>query len=95
MQHFTVFYMKYFSHCRNVAFVVWDLKTSFGPIEAKKLAKQLSPEPCIQFSQTTAHFICNDKLNKMYYLNFRIWLQRFWGLLTSFGSTESKKLFKL
>ena len=57
--------------------------------------KAISPEPCIQFLQTRPHFMQNFKLNKMFYLNIRIYLQLgVWGLKTSFWSIGPKRLTK-
>ena len=61
-----------FSSCKKVAFGVWGLRTSFGPIGAKRLTnKAISAEPFIQFLQTRPHFMQNFKLDKMFYLNIR------------------------
>ena len=40
MQKFMEFYGKYFSYYKKVVFGVWGLRTSFGPIGAKRLTKK-------------------------------------------------------
>ena len=56
MQNLVEFYKKYFSCHKKVAFWVWGLRTSLGPIGTKILNKAISAEPCIQYLKTSLHF---------------------------------------
>ena len=68
-------------------------KTQFWAKWAQKTQQPVSPEPESQFSQTSLHFMWNVKLNKMYYLDIRVYLQlRVWGIKTSLGLIWPKRL---
>ena len=61
----------------------------------QKSYQPVSLEPEFQFSKTSPHFMWNVQLNKMYYLNIRIYLQLgVWGLQTGFGLIEPNRITK-
>ena len=95
MQNFIEFYRKYFPCCQKVVSGVWGLRTIFWANWGQKTYKFISPELWLPFSQTRPDFMQNFKLNKMFYLNIRIYLWLgVWGLKNSFGPIGPKRLTK-
>ena len=75
--------------------VVWDLaKLNIGVIGPKYLPS-CNSSTRIPILTNKSSFLQNIKLNKLHYLNIRIYLQLVvWGLKTRFGSTGTKRLMK-
>ena len=95
MQNFIEFYRKYFPCCQKVVSGVWGLRTIFWANWGQKTYKSISPELWLPFLQTRPDFMQNFKLNKMFYLNIRIYLWLgVWGLKNSFGPIGPKRLTK-
>ena len=78
---------KFYQVLKEILFIwqkssLWCLgpKNQFWANWAQKTCQAVSPESWVQFSQTRPHFIQNIRLNKMLYLNIRIYLQfGVWG----------------
>ena len=79
----------------KINFYLWafHLKTSFGPIEHKRVFQKVSFSSQFQFSQTRPHFIQNKEVNSMNLSNFKIDFHlEVWDLKTKFTPIGARRV---
>ena len=76
MQNVIEFYRKYFSCGKNIAFGVWSLRLALGQLGPKDLQLHSNKSRTLDpiFTNKASFYAEYAKLNKMFYLNIRIYL---------------------